>query len=103
MARAQPLIPLVCDLNRWIGGKGWSWRVDGEGGRGGGRGGGGRGEKRLHLSPTLNDSLGQPLPHMLSGEREARMLTQTNRWRGGKGGIKRGKIDRDGGILNLSN
>lgn len=53
----------------------------------------GRGEKRLHLSPTLNDSLGQPLPHMLSGAREARMQTQTNRWREERGVIK-SKIDQ---------
>ena len=88
MARAQPLIPLVCDLNRWIGGKGWLWL-------GGRRGGDREGEGREEAAsvPTLNVSLGQPLPHMLSGEREARMQTQTNRWRGERG-IKRGKIDQ---------
>lgn len=64
MARAQPLIPVVCDPNRWIGGLGWSWWVDEE------EEGGGLGAASVS---TLNDSLGQPLLHMLSGEREARM------------------------------
>lgn len=63
----------------------------------------GEGREEAASVPTLNDSLGQPLPHMLSGEREARMQTQTNRWRGGRGGIKRGKIDQDRRILKLSN
>lgn len=34
---------------------------------------------------TPNDSLGQLPLHMLSGERETRMQTQTNRWREEKG------------------
>lgn len=63
---------------------------------------GGEGREEAASVPTLNDSLGQSLPHMLSGEREARMQTQTNRWRGERG-IKRGKTDQDRGILKLSN
>lgn len=55
------------------------------GGRGGEVGGG------AASVPTLNDSLGQPLAHMLSGEREARRQTQTNR---GKGGIREVKLIR---------
>lgn len=45
----------------------------------------GEGREEAASVPTLNDSLGQPLLHMLSGEREARMQTQTNRWRGERG------------------
>lgn len=67
----------------------------------GGRRGGTRSRRRIRRGeggeeaasvPTLNDSLGQPLPHMLSGEREARMLTQTNRWRGERGGLREVKL-----------
>lgn len=44
--------------------------------------------------PALNDSLGQPLSHMLSGEREACRQTQTNRLKGGKGGIREVRLIR---------
>lgn len=54
---------------------------------GGGWGGGGAASV-----PTPNDSLGQPLPHMLSGEREARGESQTNRWKGE--GIREVKLIR---------
>lgn len=65
-------------------------KCGGGGGRGGGGGEGegeegGEGREEVASVPTLNDSQGQPLPHMLSGEREARMHTQTNRWRGERG------------------
>lgn len=53
----------------------------------------GEGREEGASVPTFNDSLGQPLLHMLSGEREAHMQTQTNRLRGKKGGL-RGKIDQ---------
>lgn len=39
--------------------------------------------------PELNDSPGQPLPHMLSGEREARREARANRRRGGGAGVER--------------
>jgi len=62
-----------------------------------GWGGGGRGREEAASVPTLNDSLGQPLLHMLPGEREARMLTQTNRWRGdNERGLREVKLIREG-------
>lgn len=61
------------------------WREEG----GCGWGGGGAASV-----PALNDSLGQPLPHMLSGEREAHgQSQQTNRWKGG-GGVREVKLIR---------
>lgn len=66
------------------------------GGRRGWEGEGEEGRERGGVAsvPTLNDSLGQPLLHMLSGEREARMQTQTNRWRGERGGLRDVKLIR---------
>lgn len=45
----------------------------------GGRESEGEGSEVGASVPTLNDSLGQPLLHMLSGASKARMQTQTNR------------------------
>lgn len=75
MARAPPLpTPSpVTQTGGWeggVGGDGWGW---------------GWGAASV---PELNDSPGQPRPHMLSGEWEARRLAQTNRWEG-SGGLER--------------
>lgn len=89
MARAQLLIP---------------WSVTQTGGSEGKAGGGGWGEgeglcwegrEEATSVPVLNDSLGQPPLHMLLGEREAGMQTQTNRWRG-RGGLREVKLIREG-------
>jgi len=92
VARAQPLVPLVCDPNRWIGGKagcgGWTRR--------------GRGEKRVHLSPHSTTPRVSPGP-ICSKERGRHACCPRLTGGGGREGLRGTNVsEEDGGIFFLN-